>query len=89
MQKAVGREREIDRCYQPDGDPTTRSASGGFLLTAFCLLFSLCLCGRFRLFSNLLERLRENLGPLLLLTQTLIEEHARIAQERPPAFCQD
>jgi hypothetical protein len=40
-------------------------------------------------FRKTLERLREDLRPLLLLTQTLIEEHTGIAQERSPAFGQD
>src|SRR5713226_9180067 len=58
----------------------------------FWSAFSLWLCASVpdsASFSNLLERLRENLRPLLLLTQTLIEEHARIAQERSPTLGQD
>ncbi len=39
--------------------------------------------------GNLLERLREDLRPLFLLPQTLIEEHAGITQERSSAFGQD
>src|SRR6266849_2868561 len=35
------------------------------------------------------ERLREDLGPWFLPAQTLIEEHAGIAQKGPSALCQD
>src|SRR6267378_1744843 len=35
------------------------------------------------------ERLREDLGPWFLPAQTLIKEHAGIAQKGPSALCQD
>jgi hypothetical protein len=42
MQKAVGRKTEGDRASESDWND--QSTGRGFLLTAYCLLFSLCLC---------------------------------------------